>query len=111
MILKTPDMHLNLQAEQTELLPDESITPMYVMKWLVPIEELHTVSDKFFGRKLQHHIRQIKDKHRPLGLKIGNKLSAVIVDIDSYEELLCFKKKYEQFLDQIKKIDGDFSTF
>lgn len=97
MITKSP---LNAPTQQAELGPDEDAKTIRIMEWLLPLEELDTVNSNFFGRNIRTNIQRIKESRRPLGLKLRNKLSAVVIDNDSYEELLSLKAIYTELVEE-----------
>lgn len=90
---------------QHGLLLTENTKAIRIAEWLLPVQELEAVSSKFFGRNIQANIQRIKNKRRPMGLKLRNKLAVIIIDNESYEELLSLKAKYMVLIEQMKQSD------
>jgi PHD/YefM family antitoxin component YafN of YafNO toxin-antitoxin module len=103
MITKSP---INTPTQQAELLPVEDAKAIRIVEWLLPLEELDAVSSKFFARSIRSSIQHIKESRRPLGLKLRNKLSAVIIDNESYEELLSLKAIYTELVEEVKQSEA-----
>lgn len=103
MIKKSP---INTPTQQAELVPLEDAKAIRIVEWLLPLEKLDTVSSKFFARNIQSSIQHIKKSRRPLGLKLRNKLSAVIIDNDSYEELSGLKAIYTELVEEVKQSEA-----
>lgn len=78
-------------APKKEQLDTEYTKPCCITKRLPPIYALKVVEGKFFGRNVKANIQSIKYSRRPLRLKLRNKCSVVIIDNESYEELLSLK--------------------
>lgn len=94
MITKSTNTTLCAPTQRAGLLPTENTKATGIAEWLLPVQELDAVSSKFFARNIQANIQRIKNKRRPLGLKVRNKLAAIIIDNESYEELLSLKAIY-----------------
>ena len=105
MITKPTEKHPQTPVKHTGLVLTEDVKAIRSAAWLSPIDKLDVVTSKTFGRKIQISIQQIKDSGRPLGLKLRNKFSAVIIDNESYEELLSLKSKYADLVDRVKRND------
>lgn len=59
-----------------------------VARRLPQVSQLKVLGSNFFGRNVQANIQRIKDSRRPLRLRLRNNCSVVIIDNQTYEELL-----------------------
>ena len=84
-----------------EQLDTEYTKPRCITKRLPPIYALKVVEGKFFGRNVKANIQSIKYSRRPLRLKLRNKCSVVIIDNESYEELLSLKAKFVELVENM----------
>lgn len=100
MITKSTNTTLCAPAQQAGQLPTEDTRATRIAEWLLPVQELDVVSSKFFARDMQANVQRIKNKHRPLGLTVRNKLAAIIIDNESYEELLSLKAIYKELVER-----------
>jgi PHD/YefM family antitoxin component YafN of YafNO toxin-antitoxin module len=105
MITDSTNTSLSAPTPQAGLLPTENTKPILIAEWLLPVQELEAVSSKFFGRNIHASIQRIKNKRRPLGLKLRNKLAVIIIDNESYEELVSLKDMYIELVEQMKQSD------
>lgn len=102
MMIKSP---INTQTQQTGQLQTENIKVACINGQLLPADKLKVVRGEIFGRNIQANIQRIKDSRRPLRLKLRNKYSVVIIDNESYEELLSLKAKFVELLGQMTQSD------
>lgn len=93
-----------LSDQQVASLIDD-IRSICNAEWLLPVDELEMVTSTSFGCNVHTHIQHIKDSHRPLGLKLHNKTSAVVIDSEAYEVLARLKAKYAELLTQVEQND------
>lgn len=101
---------INAPTQQPGHLSTEDAKAVQIMEWLLPLEELDSVNSNFFGRHIQISIKRVKKSGRPLGLKLQNKLSAVVIDHDSYEELLTLRAKCIQLVEQMEQSESTISS-
>ncbi len=107
MITDSTNITLSAPTQKAGLLPTENTNGIGIAEWLLPVQELEVVSSKFFGRNIHANIQRIKNKRRPLGLKLRNKLAVIIIDNESYEELVSLKDLYIELVKQMKQSDED----
>lgn len=107
MITESTNATLSAPTEQAGLLPTENSKAIRIAEWLLPVQELEAVSSQFFGRNIPANIQRIKNKRRPLGLKLRNRLAVIIIDNESYEELLSLKATYIELIEQMTQSDED----
>ncbi len=107
MITDSTNITLSAPIQKAGLLPTENANSIRFAEWLLPVQELEAVSSKFFGRNINANIQRIKNKRRPLGLRRRNKLAVIIIDNESYEELISLKDMYIELVKQMKQSDED----
>lgn len=92
-----------LQAGQPGANPSKIIG---VAKQLCLYKNLKVVSSKFFTRSIQANIQRIKDSRRPVRLRLRNNCSVVIIDNQTYEELLGVRAKLIEVVEHMKQNDA-----
>lgn len=65
-------------------------------------DKLKVLSSNFFARNVHANIQRIKDSRRPVRLRLRNKCSVVIIDNQTYEELLHVRT---QLIDLIERVE------
>ncbi len=65
--------------------------------------QLKVLSGKFFARNVQANIQRIKDSRRPLRLRLRNKCSVVIIDNQTYEDLLNVRTQLIKLVEQMER--------
>ena len=98
---KPVESHPKLAKNSGVALRDD-VAAIRRASWLSPAANLEVVTGKLFGRAVQSYVQRIKDSRRPLALKLRNRFSAVIIDSESYEELLSLKAKYAELVERVK---------
>lgn len=101
-MIKSPT---NTKTKQTGQLRTEDINAGCITGQLLPTDKLKVVSGDFFGRNIKANIQRLKNTRRPLISKLRNKCSVVIIDNESYEELLILKAKFVEIVEQMKQSD------
>ena len=107
MVTDSTNITLSAPTQKAGLLPTENTKAIRIAEWLLPVQKLEAVSIKFFGRNIQANIQRIKNKRRPLGLKLRNKVAVIIIDNESFEELLSLKAMYMELVEGMKQSDED----
>lgn len=77
-----------------------------VAKQLCPYKKLKVLSSKFFNRSIQANIQRIKDSRRPVRLRLRNNCSVVIIDNQTYEELLDVRAKLIEVIEQMSQSEA-----
>lgn len=90
------------EAGQPRANPSKAVG---VAKQLCPYKKLKVVSGKFFARSIQANIQRIKDSRRPVRLRLRNKLSVVIVDNQTYDELVYMRAKLIEAVKRMEQRD------
>lgn len=68
--------------------------------------KLKVLSSHIFARNVQANIQRIKDSRRPLKLRLRNKRSVVIIDHQTYEELLHLRTQLIELVERIEHNDA-----
>lgn len=105
MITEQTGTAINTPNQEVRPLPAENNESSDIARWLLPVQELESVSSEFFGRNVQANIQRLENNHRPLGIKLRDKLAVIIIDSASYEELLTMKAAYLRLIERIKQSD------
>jgi len=92
-MINLPDSTTQPHTPQTGQLGANPSKIIGVARQLCPYKKLKVVSSKFFTRNVQANIQRIKDSRRPLRLRLRNNCSVVIIDNQTYEELLGIRAK------------------
>ncbi len=95
-----------LHTPQAGLLGANPSNIAGVAKQLSPYKKLKVVSSKFFVRSIHANIQRIKDSRRPVRLKLRNNCSVVVIDNQTYEELLNVKAKLIEAVERMQQSDA-----
>jgi hypothetical protein len=99
---KSPDSPATpsvLHTRQPQFSPDNVVE---VAGQLPQANKLKVLSSNFFARNVQANIQRIKDSRRPLRLRLRNKCSVVIIDHQTYEELLHTKTQLIELVERLE---------
>ena len=105
MMIKSLESPSQTPAKPTTMVLTDDVKAIRRTSWLSPIDQLDVVTSKVFGRQIKANIQQIMRSRRPMGLKLLNKFSVVVIDEKSYEELLSLKTKYAELVERVKQSD------
>lgn len=68
-------------------------------------KQLKVLSSNFFARNVQANIQRVKDSRRPLRLRLRNNCSVVIIDNQTYEELLNVRTQLIKLVERMEHND------
>lgn len=105
MMIKSPDSAIQLHTPQTGQPGANPSKIIGVARQLCQYKKLKVVSSKFFARNVQANIQRIKDSRRPLRLRLRNNCSVVIIDNQTYEELVGVRTKLIEAVERMKQRD------
>lgn len=103
-MIKSPDSPTQPHISQVEQLGANQSKIFGAARQLCPYKKLKVVSSNFFIRGIQANIQRIKDSRRPVRLRLRN-YSVVIIDNQTYEELLGVRATLIEMVERMKQRD------
>ncbi len=70
---------------------------------LPPVNQLKVLGSKFFARNVQANIQRLTDSRRPLRLRLRSKCSVVIIDNQTYEDLVHVRTQLIELVERMER--------
>lgn len=103
MMNKSPDSSATPFAPHTGE-PQANIDNVVDVTGRLPqVNKLKVLSSNFFARNVQANIQRIKDSRRPLKLRLRNKCSVIIIDNQTYEDLVHVRTQLIELVERMER--------
>ena len=87
-----------LSQNETDSLVERAKGVARRASWLSPLHAISSVASTVFGRRIEEHLRNLEQREGVIKLQLRRRDTAVVMNIDHYQELLQIKAMMEELV-------------
>ena len=87
-----------MSQDETDSLVERAKGVARRTAWLSPLNAISSVASTVFGRRIEEHLRDLSQREGVIKLQLRRRDTAVVMNIDHYQELLQIKAMMEELV-------------